>query len=65
MHLITGLIFITAGIFLLVSPDAFYRITEAWKTSAPPEPSPFYRFSTRFGGVVLIIIGICLSLSSL
>ena len=43
---------------MLCVPDLVYELTESWKSNRSAEPSDFYRFSTRFGGVMFILVGI-------
>ncbi|PEL05840.1 DUF6199 family natural product biosynthesis protein [Bacillus sp. AFS017336] len=54
---------IFGGIFLLLlagllifKPDVVWFITESWKSSVGSEPSDLYLSSTRFGGIVLLIM---------
>ena len=57
MYLIGGLLMIVLGLFMLLRPDDFFNLTEGWKSTAPGEPSPGYRCSIRFGGVMFCIVG--------
>ena len=56
MYLIGGLLMIALGLFMLLRPDDFFDLTEIWKSEAPGEPSPGYRCSTRFGGIMFRIM---------
>ena len=58
MYLVIGLVFILSGIMLLVKPRLFFDITESWKHVSSSEPTNLYIFSTRFGGVIISIIGV-------
>lgn len=57
MYLIGGLLMIALGLFMLLRPDDFFDLTESWKSEAPGEPSPGYRCSTWFGGIMFCIVG--------
>ena len=56
MYLIGGLLMIALGLFMLLRPDDF-STWQSWKSEAPGEPSPGYRCSTRFGGIIFCIVG--------
>ncbi len=43
------------GLFMMLSPDAFYRETQAWKQSRPSEPSRAYLIITRIIGGILLL----------
>lgn len=58
MYLLIGILFVIFGAVLLFNPRVFYELTESWKNNAAGDPSDLYIFSTRFGGAVLIIVGI-------
>ena len=58
MYLVIGLVFTLFGIMLLAKPRLFFDITESWKHTFSSEPSTLYIFSTRFGGVIVSIIGV-------
>ena len=59
MYLLFGIIFIIAGLVMLIKPDLFYEITEGWKNSSVNTyPSDLYVKSTRFGGGIVVIVGI-------
>jgi hypothetical protein len=66
MMLILSIFILTAGFLMLVKPDAWWEITESWKSSNAAEPSDFYIKTTRFGGCIFVlagfigIIGFCL-----
>lgn len=50
-------VLIAGGIFFWLKPDLVWRITERWKSYRADEPSDFYRFSAKFGGICMIIAG--------
>ena len=56
-------IFIIVGIFLVISPNLVYAITQRWKNSNNSEPSKFYKIITRVQGVVFVVIGVVLIVS--
>ncbi len=58
MFLFIGVIFALIGVLMTVRPNIVYQITESWKSSTPGEPSKLFLFSTRFGGVLFIVVGI-------
>ena len=58
MYILLGIVLIFWGLVMLCFPDLVYELTESWKSSRSKEPSDFYRLSTRFGGVMFILVGI-------
>lgn len=56
--LIMGILFILVGALLLLKPKLLFDLTESWKNNASSDPSKLYLLSTRFGGVVILGIGI-------
>ena len=58
MYILLGIVLIFWGLVMLCFPDLVYELTESWKSSRSEEPSDFYRLSTRFGGVMFILVGI-------
>ncbi len=60
MYIIIGILCILIGLVMLISPKTIFTITERWKNhNHYDEPSGLYIFSTRFGGVIFLLIGIC------
>ena len=55
---ILGIIFIIAGVLAFVKPEIVWKLTEQWKSYRADEPSDLYLFSTRFGAVIFIVLGI-------
>lgn len=53
-----SVLFLPVGILMLIKPKLFWMITESWKSYNATEPSSLFIFSTRFGGIILSIIGI-------
>ena len=45
------------GIIMLIKPEWVYLLTESWKHDGSSEPSGWYLFSTRFGGVMCTLVG--------
>lgn len=58
MFILCGIILFIVGCIMLRFPDVIYEITESWKSYSSGEPSDLYRFSTRIGGAVFILVGI-------
>ena len=60
LYFFIGLVLIGIGITMLVKPQFVYELTESWKHGGGVyEPSGLYVWSTRFGGVMFILAGIC------
>ncbi len=53
-----GLIFIIIGYFMFFRPEEVIKFIEQLNFNNEVEPSDLYISSTKFGGVVLTIIGI-------
>ena len=53
-----GILFLALGLFLAIKPSLFWKLTEQWKSYYADEPSDFYLISTRFGGVMFVLVGI-------
>ena len=58
MYILLSILLILGGLLMLFFPDLVYDLSESWKSNRSTEPSDFYRFSTRFGGVMFILVGI-------
>ena len=56
--LIIGILFLLVGAVLILKPKLLYDLTESWKNNASDDPSRLYLMSTRFGGVIILGIGI-------
>lgn len=59
--MVVGLIFLALAIYgaaLIWKPEFFYELTERWKHDGGGEPSKSYLLSTRFGGVMCVLVGI-------
>lgn len=46
------------GFFMMLKPEIFWVILESWKSHHSDEPSEFYKWHTRFGGLIFLSIGI-------
>ncbi len=55
--MLISIFLVVFGLVMLLKPDLFYLITESWKSDYSAEPSDLYVFSTRFGGIIFIIVG--------
>lgn len=58
MYVLVGILFTIVGITMFVKPKIIFTITENWKNSQNSEPSDLYIFSIRFGGIIVLLIGI-------
>ena len=60
LYFFIGLVLIGIGITMLVKPQLVYELTETWKHDGGMYgPSRLYLWSTRFGGVMCTLAGIC------
>lgn len=57
MYLVFSVVLVILGAVMTVRPKFFFDITEGWK-SGGGEPSDLYFFSTRFGGIACLLIGL-------
>ncbi|WP_226669659.1 DUF6199 family natural product biosynthesis protein [Metabacillus litoralis] len=53
-----GIILTIIGVTMIVKPSIFWVLTESWKSNDRTEPSNLYKWSTRFGGIMMTIAGI-------
>lgn len=58
MYFVIGIIFACIGLLMLLKPQIIYSLVESWKNNLSGEPSRLYLFSTRFGGVIFLLVGI-------
>ena len=58
MYLILGIVLLALGLLMVLRPQVFFELAESWKSGSAGEPSKLYLFSTRFGGVLFIAVGI-------
>jgi hypothetical protein len=56
--LATAAFLIVVGLLLLLRPDLVWQVTEQWKSSDATEPSSLYMISTRFGGIMCLLVGL-------
>jgi hypothetical protein len=56
--LILGTFFIILGAMFILNPSLIWLLTESWKSEDGAEPSSLYIWNTRFGGMILMIVGI-------
>ena len=60
LYFVIGLILIAIGAVMLVKPQFVFELTESWKhNGGAGGPSKLWLFSTRFGGVMLVLAGLC------
>jgi hypothetical protein len=56
--LVLGIFLILFGLLMLIKPNILWMITESWKTDGATEPTNYYIFSVRLGGILFILAGI-------
>jgi len=49
---LVGIIIMIIGITMIIKPSVIWSVTESWKSNDATEPSSFYIWSTRFGGIL-------------
>ncbi|ANE45375.1 hypothetical protein SY83_02460 [Paenibacillus swuensis] len=52
-----GILLIVFGVLMLIRPNLIWLLTESWKSTEISEPSSLYLMSTRFGGIMCILVG--------
>lgn len=55
---LAGIVCVLFGVLAFFKPDWLWLISEKWKSYNADEPSDFYKASTKFGGVLFILMGI-------
>ena len=59
--ILLSIVFVLIGLWIIRNPKFFYTITESWKTGVDSVPSETFIEATKFGGGILVMIGlICL-----
>lgn len=58
MYIFLSVIFIALGLLMLIKPSLIWMISESWKSNDATEPSDLYILSTRFGGMMVTLVGI-------
>lgn len=56
--IILSILLTIIGIIMIINPSIFWLITESWKSNNSYEPSNLYKTSTRFGGIIFVIVGL-------
>lgn len=56
--ILLSIFILIVGLIMLISPDAWWQITESWKSYAATEPSDFYIKITRVTGGFFLMIGV-------
>lgn len=51
-------LFVGLGLLMIVKPALIWHIAERWKSADAIEPSDLYLFSTRFGGIMVTLLGV-------
>jgi len=65
-EVIPGIVLCVMGLCLsFISADKIWTIAEKWKTIGGEQPSKSYVFITRVLGIVFIVVGVGLLISSL
>lgn len=63
MYIILGVIAISIGLVMVISPKLYYDNTQKWKHNSETESSDEYISMVRFGGVIVIIVATILVIS--
>lgn len=58
LYVLGGVLLMAMGVLMFLRPDVFYDLTEGWKSKGG-RPSRLYCVSTRLGGVMCILAGLC------
>ncbi|MEC1525463.1 hypothetical protein P9D43_26035 [Neobacillus niacini] len=53
-----GIFFILIGLLFIIVPSFIWWISESWKSNDGTEPSGLYLWTTRFSGMIILIVGI-------
>ena len=53
-----SIVMLVIGTCMLLRPDVIYQLTESWKSNFSDDPSRLYIISTRFGGVMFLLVGL-------
>lgn len=53
-----GMILIIVGVSMIIKPSLFWLLLESWKSIEETEPSEVFIISTRYGGMMMTLIGI-------
>lgn len=48
---------VLVGLLMIFKPEIVWKLTESWKSYNADEPSSLYKWSTRFGGIIFLSIG--------
>lgn len=56
--IIGGVAFIILGLAFFLKPALVWKLTERWKSYGADSPSELYIKSSKFGGVILVLLGI-------
>jgi len=54
---VLGIFVFVGGFLMWLKPSLIWELTESWKSNNGTEPSDFYVSSTRFNGILCIIVG--------
>jgi hypothetical protein len=53
---------ILLGLLMILKTSLFWKMTERWTSRDGTEPSDFYIWNTRFGGIICTIVGFACAL---
>lgn len=53
-----GILFLALGMFAFLKPNLVWKLTEEWKSYRADEPSDLYIKSTKFGGILFVLLGV-------
>lgn len=58
MYIFIGIILAIIGLVMIIFPRTFYQFTQSWKNDTSSEPSHIYVIGTKFGGIMVTIVGV-------
>ena len=53
-----GILCVALGMFAFLKPNLVWKLTEEWKSYRADEPSDLYIKSTKFGGILFVLLGV-------
>ncbi|PET53636.1 hypothetical protein CN514_18720 [Bacillus sp. AFS001701] len=56
--LFIGIVLLLFSALCVVSPKTVWYVAESWKSNDTTEPSGFYAYSTRIGGILLALFSL-------
>ena len=58
MYILLGILLAILGAAMVINPRFFIQLRDKWRYDTDVEPSKFYIFEVRFGGVMFLLVGI-------